>query len=98
MKLMMKSILRPFFILLITLSFTLSSIAAEYWMHPYATGANAGTLADPYYGDTRDHYDTVMANLATNSVIHILPGVYYSGGALSFPLKSGQRILGSGID
>src|SRR5208282_5622298 len=39
-----------------------------------------------------------MDNLPANSTIHLLPGTYPTEGSSGWYVKSGQKILGSGMD
>ena len=73
----------------------------EVWISTKAqTNGGNGTLDYPYDGSTQVKFDAVMNNLLANTTIHLLAGTYQtfgnsSGGSV---LKSGQKVLGSGID
>jgi hypothetical protein len=64
--------------------------------------AGSGTQNDPYDGSTATKLDTILNNLAANTRIHFGPGTFqingYQDGATSGWLKSGMRIVGSGIN
>ena len=89
---------------LLTLTAT-AQIQYDFWISTNATGnmyPSGGTRAHPLDGSTRTKFDVNMANLPAQSTIHILPGTYqtwggYVGGGGWF-VKSGQKIIGSGID
>src|SRR5437870_3213838 len=61
-----------------------------------------GTQNDPWDGSTATKLDTVLNSLGTNTRIHFGPGTFqingYQDGAASTWLKSGMKIVGSGID
>jgi hypothetical protein len=61
-----------------------------------------GTQNDPYDGSTATKLDTILNNLVANTRIHFGPGTFqingYQDGATSGWLKSGMKIVGSGID
>ncbi|MDX1950881.1 MAG: hypothetical protein SFY81_01785 [Verrucomicrobiota bacterium] len=71
----------------------------EVWVSDQAIGSNAGTLANPYDASTQTKFDALMANLTqtTNMTIHFLPGTFTTAGSGSWTLKTGNRLLGSGI-
>jgi hypothetical protein len=52
----------------------------------------------PYDGSNQAKFDAVMGNLPANTTIHLLAGTYQTHGVLAYYLKSGQKVLGSGID
>ena len=73
----------------------------EFWVSalPNSNPNPAGTIADPYDGSTQINFDSVMNNLPPNCTIHLLGGTYMTKGSGSgFAIKTGQRILGSGMD
>lgn len=72
----------------------------EFWISPVATGTNGiGTLDDPFDGSTEATFDFVMSNLPPNCTIHLLAGKYQTlGSDNGFSLKTGQKLLGSGVD
>src|SRR6266478_10023313 len=74
----------------------------EFWISTNTNTANLGTLSDPYDGSTATKFDLVMTNMPASSTIHILAGTYQTQGYLSgrsgWQAKSGQKILGSGMD
>src|SRR5437899_9111307 len=58
-----------------------------------------GTIADPYEVSTQSKFDSVMSSMPANCTIHLLGGTYMTKGSWNgFWIKTGQRILGSGID
>src|SRR5207302_7733359 len=61
-----------------------------------------GTQNDPWDGSTATKLDTVLNTLAINMRIHFGPGTFqingYQDGATSGWLKSGMKIVGSGVD
>lgn len=85
-------------LLLLSLALTTAS-AQEWWIGPISKGGGGtGTLADPYDGSNQTNFDKWMSGMCwyTNSVIHILPGVYKTAG-YAWNLGSGQKIIGSGM-
>jgi hypothetical protein len=58
--------------------------------------AGSGSKEDPFDGSTQTKFDTLMGGFATNTIIHILPGIYSTKGNDGFQIKAGQRIYGSG--
>jgi hypothetical protein len=77
-----------------TNEFWISSIATSNF---YTSGA-LGTLDSPLDGSTAANFDENMSNLPPNSTIHILAGKYETEGQFGWTVKTGQKILGSGID
>jgi hypothetical protein len=69
----------------------------EFWLSTSTNTANLGTLSDPFDCSTRAKFDAVMAARTNNCTIHILAGTYQTHGSAAFGLRSGQKILGSGI-
>src|SRR5437016_6364429 len=61
-----------------------------------------GTQNDPYDGSTATKLDTILNNFLANTRIHFGPGTYqingYQDGATSGWLKSGMKVVGSGIN
>src|SRR4029077_5203613 len=49
-------------------------------------------------GSTAANFDTKMGAMPAYSTVHILAGTYQTAGSGVWVLKSGQVILGSGID
>ena len=76
----------------------------EFWISTNATGVmypnptNGGTLDNPLDGSTEATFDSNMDSLPTNSTVHILAGTYHTFGDNAYAVKTGQKILGSGID
>jgi hypothetical protein len=73
----------------------------EFWVSalPIPDPPHAGTIADPYDGSTQANFDSVMNNMPPNCTIHLLGGTYMTKGYPNgFSIKTGQRILGSGMD
>src|ERR1051325_5948339 len=81
-----------------------TQITNEFWVSTSTNTAKLGTLSDPYDGSTRVKFDDVLSNLPPYSTLHILAGTYFTGGSKAgYPnvwwnLKTGQKILGSGMD
>lgn len=77
-------------------------IQNEYWISPSTNTLNLGTLTDPWDGSTADKFGQKLYDLPPNSTLHVLAGTYethgtaYSG--VGWNVKSGQKIIGSGID
>ena len=60
-----------------------------------------GTLDNPLDGSSQANFDQNMNNLPPGATIHILAGLYHTEGfcgGSSWIVKSGQKIIGSGID
>ena len=70
----------------------------EFWISTSTKSANLGTMDNPFDGSTPAKFDSVMEALPPNSTIHILAGTYQTYGVSKWQLKSGQKILGSGMD
>jgi hypothetical protein len=75
----------------------------EFWISTNAATANIGTLNDPLDGSTQAKFDAAMNGIPPNSTIHILAGTYQTLGNDAYGgngwfLKTGQKILGSGVD
>jgi hypothetical protein len=83
-------------------AFTETRFSNEFWVSTSTNTANLGTMDNPYDGSTQPKFDAVLTNLPPNSTLHILAGTYQtfgdSGNSGHGSLKSGQKILGSGID
>jgi hypothetical protein len=69
-----------------------------YWVSTNTDSDNLGTLDNPFICNTQTSFDYRMNNLPANSTIHILAGTYQTLGDNDWFIKSGQKILGSGID
>jgi hypothetical protein len=72
----------------------------EFWISPvYNPSGGEGSFANPYDGSIQGgKFDYYMSNLPPNSIVHVLAGTYQTSGSRGFLVKSGQRILGSGMD
>jgi len=70
----------------------------EYWISTNTDSDNLGTLDNPFICNTQPAFDLTMNSLPANSTIHILAGTYQTLGSDGWYVKSGQKILGSGID
>jgi hypothetical protein len=75
----------------------------EFWISTNPSTNNPGTLDRPFDGSTAANFDLAMSNMPPNSVMHILAGTYQTKGwnpclPWGWRLKTGQKILGSGID
>jgi hypothetical protein len=66
----------------------------------YGVGGKSGTLDNPLDGSSQTNFDLNMASIPQNTAIHILAGTYltFGDGNNHWQPKSGQKILGSGID
>src|SRR6202012_2665498 len=80
--------------------------ANEFWISTNATGnllssGAPGTLDSPLDGSTQLKFDDNMNRLPAYSTIHIMAGTYMTHGSDAtdgFTVKSGTKMLGSGID
>jgi hypothetical protein len=73
----------------------------EFWMSTNTGSADLGTLGNPFICATAGEFDRTMSNLPPDCTVHILAGTYQTLGSGLHPayeLKSGQKILGSGMD
>jgi hypothetical protein len=73
----------------------------EFWISTNATGniyPSGGTLDNPLDGSTEVTFTTNMWQLPPNSKIHLLPGLFRSNPASYGWVKTGDKIIGSGID
>jgi hypothetical protein len=77
------------------------NITNEVWLWTSSSSANLGTLAEPYNA-SGTNFDYRMSVIPSNTVIHLLPGTYWTkgtdGSTFGWFFKLGQRILGSGMD
>jgi hypothetical protein len=73
-------------------------ITNEFWICASTNTLNLGTLANPFDGSDQTKFDTVMSNMPPNCAIHILAGAYETWGQVNWGVKTGQKIIGSGID
>ncbi|HXC36253.1 MAG TPA: hypothetical protein VNV43_10285 [Candidatus Acidoferrales bacterium] len=73
-------------------------ITNEFWICASTNTLNLGTLANPFDGSDQAKFDTVMSNMPPNCAIHILAGAYETWGQINWGVKTGQKIIGSGID
>jgi hypothetical protein len=65
----------------------------------YPTNTFIGTLQSPLDGSTQVKFDSNMNALPPNSTIHLLAGTYQTAGSPGVGwVKSGEKIIGSGID
>jgi hypothetical protein len=69
-----------------------------YWVSTNTDSADLGTLDNPYICNTQSNFDYRMNSLPANSTIHILAGTYQTKGLFGWYVKTGQKIIGSGID
>ena len=75
--------------------------AAEFWISTNTASGNLGTLDNPFICAAEPEFDRTMSHLPPDCTVHILPGIYHTlGGSLhpAYSLKSGQKILGSGME
>src|ERR1044071_2428183 len=81
-----------------------TQIPNEFWVSTSTNTGNLGTLSDPYDASTQKLFDQVMTKMPPNCTIHLLSGTYQTLGTWQArsggwaQVKSGQRIVGSGID
>jgi Right handed beta helix region len=75
-----------------------TEIDNEFWISTNTNTANLGTLDNPFDGSTATKFDSVMNGMPLNSTIHILAGTYQTRGYAGWEVRSGQKILGSGMD
>jgi hypothetical protein len=98
------SLLITFFQLTCVTAPAVTEFSNEFWVSTSTNTANRGTLADPYNASTQPLFDKVMADMPPNCVVHLLAGTYQTLGTWQarsggWPqVKSGQRIVGAGID
>jgi hypothetical protein len=71
--------------------------ANEFWICTSTNTSNLGTEASPYDCSTSTKFNTVINNMPAYSTIHVMAGTYQTPG-WTCPLKSGQKLLGSGMD
>jgi hypothetical protein len=81
----------------------LQAATPQFWVSTAASGTNGiGTQARPFDGSTATNFSRVLGNLPTNAILHILAGTYQTYGNTwdnqGWNLKTGQQIIGSGID
>jgi hypothetical protein len=81
-----------------TLETKATETANEYWISTNTDSGNLGTLDNPYICNTQPAFDLTMNKLPENSTIHLLPGTYQTEGSSAWYVKSGQKLLGSGMD
>ena len=73
----------------------------EFWISPRTpttVGVPLGTSANPLDGSTCSNFDHSMQSLPPHSTIHLLPGTYQTMGGYGWGPKTGQHLLGSGMD
>jgi hypothetical protein len=70
----------------------------QYWISTNTDSSNLGTLDDPFICNSQPAFDSTMNSLPANSTIHLLPGIYQTEGSAGWYVKSGQKLLGSGMD
>jgi hypothetical protein len=89
-------------------------LKSNYWISTNILSANLGTIDNPYVCTNEVTFDNTMSNMPPNCYIHIMSGLYYtlgSYGSISngptpstwiprpgYSLKSGQTVIGNGID
>ena len=79
-------------------AFAGTEIDNEYWISASTNTAGLGTLDNPFDASTQLKFDTIMSNLPACSTIHLLAGTYQTEGWNTWQIKSGQKLLGSGIN
>ncbi|HEV2327591.1 MAG TPA: hypothetical protein VGY56_02245 [Verrucomicrobiae bacterium] len=75
-----------------------SLITNDFWICDRTNTSKLGTLDNPFDGSSQAKFDAVMSNMPPNCAIHILAGTYETWGQLNWRVKTGQKIIGSGID
>jgi hypothetical protein len=87
-------------IILVQQSQAVTQLTNEFWVSPSTNTFNLGTLPDPFDGSTEPKFDGVMNSMPPNCMIHLLSGTYQTSGTQTnaWTIKTGQRIMGSGID
>jgi hypothetical protein len=71
----------------------------EVWISTNTNTGNLGTLDNPFDGSTHLKFDSVMNSLPANCTVHLLAGTYQTlGSDAGYVLKTGQKILGAGVD
>lgn len=71
----------------------------EFWISTNATGnlyPVGGSIDNPLDGSTEGNFDYNLGHIPPYSTIHIMPGTYQVDG--DGRVRSGQKIIGSGID
>lgn len=80
-------------------SLLLDAARLDVWIALRTDGVKgSGTESDPYDGSTAGKFDVLMHSLPANTAVHIGPGVFETRGSAGWQPKSGQRIVGSGMD
>lgn len=87
-------------------SISLRSAAApftnQFWVSANSETVGLGTPSEPFDGSTADKFDLVMSNMPPNCTIHLLVGTFqtkgFHEGQPGWTVKTGQKILGSGMD
>src|SRR2546425_378167 len=67
----------------------------KYYMTATPGGASAGTITS---SKVIFQFDELMKNFPTNTTVRLGPGVFQTRSQLYWKPKSGQKIIGSGID
>src|SRR5262249_53299481 len=71
----------------------------EFWISTNPASKNLGTLDNPFVCGTETQFDQTMSNLPPNCTVHILAGTYPTHGTPgAFSVKTGQKVIGSGMD
>ncbi|HXC36254.1 MAG TPA: hypothetical protein VNV43_10290 [Candidatus Acidoferrales bacterium] len=70
----------------------------DFWICDSTNTLKLGTLENPFDGSDQAKFDTVMSKMPPNCAIHILAGAYETWGQVNWQVKTGQKIIGSGID
>jgi hypothetical protein len=74
-------------------------VAPEFWVSTDASSRNLGTKSNPFICTNEAKFDFTMSQMPANCTIHIKAGVYFTKGSVAgFLVKTGQQIIGSGID
>src|SRR5690242_16247275 len=82
-------------------SFLLEPDQFEYWVD-YRTDGNAGsgTETDPFDGSSQSKLDALLNSFPPFTTVHLGAGTFLTNGSGSggWQPKSGQRVVGAGID
>ncbi len=75
---------------------------SDVWFAIRKDGAvGSGSKEDPFDGSTAAHFDAAMADedlVGENTTIHLGPGEFKTAGGTAWQPRSGQRIVGAGIN
>jgi hypothetical protein len=91
---------------IVILALTLSALHAsaeanltkEFWISLRTDTENLGTSDEPFDGSTQAKFDAAMNSIPEGATVHIRPGTYQTEGQINWQLRSGVKMLGSGMD